>query len=82
MSSTLFDIFFFFLSRKIKIFIFIETIKLILSVALGSQLANVFLHLLPETFAHPHKACTKSSPTFCNRYRYISATAEVISNSK
>jgi hypothetical protein len=54
MSSTLFDIFFFFLSRKIKIFIFIETIKLILSVALGSQLANVFLHLLPEAFAHPH----------------------------
>jgi len=48
----------FFLSRKIKIFIFIETIKIILSVALGSQLANVFLHLLPEAFAHPHASST------------------------
>jgi hypothetical protein len=29
-------------------------LELLLSVAVGSQLADVFLHLLPEAFAHPH----------------------------
>jgi solute carrier family 39 (zinc transporter), member 13 len=29
------------------------TLQLLLSVAVGSQLADVFLHLLPEAFAHP-----------------------------
>ncbi len=28
--------------------------EILLSVAVGSQLADVFLHLLPEAFAHPH----------------------------
>lgn len=27
---------------------------MLLSVAVGSQLGDVFLHLLPEAFAHPH----------------------------
>ncbi|CAF1429430.1 unnamed protein product [Adineta steineri] len=29
-------------------------LEILLSVAVGSQLADVFLHLLPEAFAHPH----------------------------
>lgn len=29
-------------------------LELLLSIAVGSQLADVFLHLLPEAFAHPH----------------------------
>ncbi|CAF4780355.1 unnamed protein product, partial [Rotaria socialis] len=29
-------------------------LELLLSVAVGSQLADVFLHLLPEAFAHPN----------------------------
>ena len=29
-----------------------------LSVAVGSQLADVFLHLLPEAFAHPQASST------------------------
>lgn len=27
---------------------------MLLSIAVGSQLADVFLHLLPEAFSHPH----------------------------
>jgi zinc transporter 13 len=34
-------------------------LELLLSVAVGSQLGDVFLHLLPEAFAHP-KASTIS----------------------
>ena len=29
-------------------------LEFLLSIAVGSQLADVFLHLLPEAFAHPH----------------------------
>jgi zinc transporter 13 len=29
-------------------------LELLLSVAVGSQLGDVFLHLLPEAFSHPH----------------------------
>lgn len=33
-------------------------LEILLSVAVGSQLADVFLHLLPEAFAHPHASST------------------------
>ncbi|CAF1336065.1 unnamed protein product [Rotaria magnacalcarata] len=33
-------------------------LELLLSVAVGSQLADVFLHLLPEAFSHPHASST------------------------
>ena len=33
-------------------------LELLLSVAVGSQLGDVFLHLLPEAFAHPHASAT------------------------
>jgi zinc transporter ZupT len=33
-------------------------LDILLSVAVGSQLADVFLHLLPEAFAHPHASAT------------------------
>ena len=34
-------------------------LELLLSVAVGSQLADVFLHLLPEAFAHPQASALK-----------------------
>ncbi|CAF3544339.1 unnamed protein product [Rotaria sp. Silwood2] len=33
-------------------------LEILLSVAVGSQLADVFLHLLPEAFSHPHASST------------------------
>jgi zinc transporter ZupT len=33
-------------------------LDILLSVAVGTQLANVFLHLLPEAFAHPQASAT------------------------
>ncbi|CAF1683135.1 unnamed protein product [Adineta ricciae] len=34
-------------------------LEILLSVAVGSQLADVFLHLLPEAFAHPNASATQ-----------------------